>query len=128
MVDGKAIPAVLDTGASGTVMNWAAAKLLGLTPDDPRVEKVRSLQGVTKDAPPTYRTTVGELRIGAARGANPTLRIADIGVFKMLGMDGGPAMILGIDQFAGRRIVVDHPGGKLYVSATPAERPQRAAR
>lgn len=117
-LDGTAIPAVLDTGAQGSIMNWAAARRLGLTPDSPGLVKANAVKGVTTHGTPSVTATFRELRIGAAAKSDIKLRIADLPVFAVLGFaDDQPAMILGIDMLADRRFVIDHPGKRLFVSA-----------
>ena len=116
-LEGSAIPAILDTGAKGTIMNWAAARLIGLTPDSPGLVKATSVKGVTSQGTASVTGTFQELRIGEARKLQATLRIADLPVFAALGFaEGQPAMILGIDMLADRRFVIDHPGQRLFVS------------
>ena len=116
-LDGKPIAAALDTGAKGTIINWKAARLLGLSPDSPDIEVGTPVRGATAHATPSYTRVFGELRIGEAARAKPKVRIADLSVFKVLGMDDGPAMILGIDMLADRRIVIDHSTKRLFISA-----------
>lgn len=63
------------------------------------------------------------MSIGAAEVSGAEVRIADLPVFKALGFElNEPAVILGIDMFANRRFVIDHPGLRLYISSpvTPA--------
>jgi predicted aspartyl protease len=116
-VDDMAIPAILDTGAKGTIMNWAAARLLGLTPDSPGVIKASTVKGVTTHGTASVTNTFRELRIGQASKPQVTLRIADLPVFTALGFaEGQPALILGIDMLADRRFVIDHPGKRLFLS------------
>ena len=116
-LDDTAIPAILDTGAKGTIMNWAAARLLSLRPDSPGLVKASSVKGVTSHGTASVTATFRELRIGEARKLQATLRVADLPVFNALGFaEGQPAMILGIDMLADRRFVIDHPGKRLFLS------------
>ena len=116
-LDGTAVPAILDTGAKGTIMNWAAARLLGITPDSPGLVKATTVKGVTAHGTASVTKRFRELRIGEASKTDATLRIADLPVFSALGFaEGQPALILGIDMLADRRIVIDHPGKRLFLS------------
>ena len=119
-VDGVAIPAILDTGARGTIMNWAAARRLGLTEDSPGLGRAGAIKGVTQHSTPTRTNVFGELRLGEAKVAKPEMRIADLPVFEVLGMNTGPAIIVGIDMLADRRFVIDHPGRQLFISRNQA--------
>jgi hypothetical protein len=121
-LDGVELPAVLDTGAQGTIINWAAAGLFGLTPGSKGLDKGAAVQGVSAHATASATRRFGKLEAGAARLAEPKIVIADLPIFQVLGIADGPAMILGIDAFASRRIVIDHPGLRLFVDsrASPA--------
>ncbi len=117
-INGKSVPALLDTGARGTIINWAAARLIGISPDDPKLEAGGTAKGATSHSTPVKAATLDELRIGDYARANPKLRIADLPIFEMIGMADGPAMLLGIDAFAERRFVIDHGGGRLLIAAS----------
>jgi predicted aspartyl protease len=116
-LNGVIVPAILDTGAKGTIMNWAAARLTGLSPETPGLTYGGNIQGVTSHG---LRSVVHdyELGVGKARKARFSVRIADLPVFTTLGFaEGAPAMILGIDALADRRFIIDHPGKRLYISS-----------
>ena len=120
-LDDTSIPAILDTGAKGTIMNWAAARLVGITPDSPGVIKASTVKGVTAHGTASVTKTFRELRIGQASKPQATLRIADLPVFSALGFaEGQPALILGIDMLADRRFVIDHTGKRLFLSEATA--------
>jgi predicted aspartyl protease len=131
-LDGKSIPALLDTGARGTIINWAAARLLGLTPQSPGLKAGARAQGVSAGGTELATGTFRVLQVGAMRRKAPTIRIGDLPVFEVVGFAASePAMILGIDSFADRRIIIDHPRNLLFISAAaPAARRSslRAAR
>lgn len=126
-LNGVEVPAILDTGARGTIINWAAARAIGITPDSPGVVKATDIKGATNHAMPSVEAPIAALTIGEARVEGKTVRIADLSIFKVLGFTlDQPAVILGIDMFADRRFVVDHPGLRLRVSppAPPAATPK----
>ena len=50
-LNGVEVPAVLDTGARGTIINWAAAKAIGLAPDSPGVTKASDCLLYTSPSP-----------------------------------------------------------------------------
>jgi hypothetical protein len=98
-------------------MNWAAARLTGLSPETPGLTYGGNIQGVTSHG---LRSVLHdyELGVGKARKARFSVRIADLPVFTTLGFtEGAPAMILGIDALADRRFIIDHPGKRLYISS-----------
>ena len=126
-LNGVEVPAILDTCARGTIINWAAARAIGITPDSPGVVKATDIKGATNHAMPSVEAPIAALTIGEARVEGKTVRIADLSIFKVLGFTlDQPAVILGIDMFADRRFVVDHPGLRLRVSppAPPAATPK----
>ena len=117
-VDGRSIAAILDTGARATIMNWAAARLLGLSPESAELVKAGTIQGVTSHGTRSVMKTFATLAVGQATRTAPKIRIADLSVFKVLGVgEDEPFMIVGIDMLSDRRFVIDHPGRRLYVQA-----------
>lgn len=122
-INGVEMPAVLDTGARGTIINWAAGKAIGLTPDSPGLIKASDIKGATNHAMPSVEARLDRLTIGEATISAPKTRIADLSVFKLLGFQPDqPGVILGIDSFADRRFVIDHPGLRLHISPPIAPR------
>ncbi|HWT41376.1 MAG TPA: retropepsin-like aspartic protease [Sphingopyxis sp.] len=122
-LNGVEVPAILDTGARGTIINWAAAKAIGVTPDSPGVAKATDIKGATNHAMPSVEAPIDALTIGEAKVEGRKVRVADLPIFKVLGFTPEqPAVILGIDMFADRRFVIDHPGLRLHISppAPPA--------
>jgi predicted aspartyl protease len=117
MINGRPVPALLDTGARGTIINWAAARLVGIAPDDPRLTSGGAAKGVTARATSMKAAVVEELRIGDYARPAPKLHIADLPIFEAIGMADGPAVLLGIDAFTERRFVIDHAGGRLLIAA-----------
>lgn len=122
-LNGVEVPAILDTGARGTIINWAAAKAIGFSPDSPGLAKASDIKGATNHATASVEAPIDALMIGEAKVEGRKVRIADLSVFKVLGFNlEQPAVILGIDMFADRRFVIDHPGLRLHISppAVPA--------
>jgi predicted aspartyl protease len=117
MVDGKPIPALLDTGARGTFLNWAAARALGYSENDPRLVVGGTAKGATGNGGTALRaTTASSVHIGGYQWQGAKLRIADLPIFKVIGLGEGPAMILGIDALSARRFVVDNKGSRLFIA------------
>ena len=125
-LNGVEVPAILDTGARGTIINWAAAKAIGLSPDSPGLVKASDIKGATNHAMPSVEAPIEALTIGEAKVEGRKVRIADLSVFKVLGFTlDQPAVLLGIDMFADRRFVIDHPGLRLHISPPAAPAPNR---
>jgi len=123
---GVEVPAILDTGARGTIINWAAGRAIGLAPDSPGLAKASDIKGATNHAMPSVEVPIDELTIGEAKIEDRKIRIADLPVFKVLGFTiDQPAAILGIDMFADRRFVIDHPGLRLHISPPVSPAPKQ---
>ena len=107
------IQMVLDTGAMSSVMNWAAAETLGLTPDSPQIRK----KGFLKDA----GKPLAEMETGFTLGAETTpvsrtISIADLPGFIEMQLEDRPAMILGADVLQSRgQLVLSAIGGLLWL-------------
>lgn len=116
-VNGIEVPAVLDTGARGTILNWAAARSIGITPEDPGLLKGSDVKGASSHGTASYKVKLRDIAIGDEILPGREVRIADLSVFDVLGYKKGePAIILGIDFFADRRILIDHPALRLHIS------------
>lgn len=116
-LNGVEVPAILDTGARGTIINWAAARAIGISSDSPGVAKASDIKGATNHAMPSVEAPIDALMIGEAKVKGRKVRVADLPIFKVLGFTPEqPAVILGIDMFADRRFVIDHPGLRLHIS------------
>ena len=125
-LNGVEVPAILDTGARGTIINWAAAKAIGFSPDSPGLAKASDIKGATNHATASVEAPIDALMIGEAKVEGRKVRIADLSVFKVLGFNlEQPAVILGIDMFADRRFIIDHPGLRLHVSPPAAPAPKQ---
>jgi len=85
--DHPPIPAMLDLGAPITVINPAAAKLLGVTQ-------------------PLFR--VPSMTVGKVELARRTMMVRDLGVFQRAGLGDRPAILLGSDVFAKRSLVISY--------------------
>lgn len=116
LLDGKEVTAILDSGAKGTIINWAAARSLGVTPDDEDLERADAVKGATQHATASVAKTFDRIAVGEAEFRSRRLRIADLPVFETVGLAGRPAMILGIDLLADRRFVVDYQQRRVHIS------------
>lgn len=125
-LNGVEVPAILDTGARGTIINWAAAKAIGLSPASHGLAKASDIKGATNHAVASVEAPIDALTIGEAKVEGRKVRIADLSVFKVLGFTlEQPAVILGIDMFADRRFVIDHPGLRLHISPPSVPAPKQ---
>lgn len=106
--------AIVDTGASQTILNPAAAEALGLRLDgtDPRV-RARSLgtRGVDGNTVPAWLHDLPALASGDWRHGPFEVRISDLPVFSVLGMAERPGLILGSDALRGSQLDI-HAGAE----------------
>lgn len=94
------VVAVVDTGAAQTVLNLAAAQALGLRTDgsDPRVRvREKGTRGLGAAVADTWLTTLPSLRSATWQHPPFEVRISDLSIFKALGLEARPALILGAD-------------------------------
>lgn len=91
--------AVIDTGAAQTILNWNAARAIGLVADDAALKKRdRGTRGLDpKLQVDTYLYELPSLRLGPWQSQPLQVRISDLPVFHAIGVDRQPALILGID-------------------------------
>lgn len=99
-VNGRAMTALLDTGAGSTIINAAAASALGLgEPGSP-------------DA-----TTRLAVALGNLPAREHDVKRIELPVFRTLGLDSQPAMILGIDYLGSGRTVLDLDARRVWFQA-----------
>lgn len=116
VVDGVHAKAMIDTGGRRTVGNPALQAALGLKPGDPRLLATESIDGATTQKTPATKAGFGMLAIGTAAFSKPTLVFADLPVFHSLGIDNGPALIVGVDEFSRlKAMAIDYPRAELQM-------------
>jgi predicted aspartyl protease len=114
-IEGKRVTAVLDTGARRSVVNWAFAKKLRLSPGSERVVRAEAVEGATAQTTEAHAIEATLIEAGDLEWEQRELTIADLSVFEALGLDNKPAMILGLDLLRELRVVVDYGGKRLYL-------------
>ena len=112
--DGQRIPAVFDSGAGATILNHAAAETLGAVID--RQAEPSQVQGANDALLQLTRARLRTLQIADLRVHPSEVFISDLGIFEQLGVADGPAIILGVDLFDGRRLSLDYQSQTLWVS------------
>jgi len=98
--DGRhsSIEALIDTGAAQTLFNWAAIQTLGYKRGDDRLrERAQGTSGFGHQRIETHLAVLDELSYGTWNTPELEVRVTDLPVLKAIGMDQGPAVILGID-------------------------------
>lgn len=118
-VNGVEVRAIIDTGAARTIMNWAAAEALGVRRDEalPAGGSAGGVGGSTA----LVKRRFDSLTVAGSARTDVELRVGDLPIFSALGLGDGPAVIVGMDQFADRRLLIDYPNLRLRLRvALPA--------
>lgn len=113
------IPAAFDLGAGLNLINWAAARNLGLSPDDWRDEDL--LSGAIGTTRVFRRVRVDEVTTGRIRWQNEVFTVTDLEIFKTLQHDVTPCAILGSGLFTQRDFIIDFPRARLLVKVAMDE-------
>ncbi len=108
---GVAIPAVIDLGASASIINRAAATSAGF--DASKAPMAGAVAGADGVLIPVAAHGFRRLDLGDTGFDSPKLLVADLPVFGELGLAGGPAMILGLDLLGARDVIVDYKDHQL---------------
>jgi len=112
-IGGRRIPAVFDLGSGLNMINWAAARSLGLDPVDLRDDDL--LSGAIESVPVVARLRVGEVTSGRIRWRNEEFTIADLEIFTTLLHGATPYAILGAGLFTQRDFIIDFTRSRLLV-------------
>lgn len=111
------IRALLDTGASSTVMTDAAARRLGASEETMAAAPGGERRGVDGSVRRSVRLRFPEVRIGTER-----FRDAPVSAAPMQLM-GGVEMLLGLDYARTRRFYLSYAAGRVWVSGPPIAAP-----
>src|SRR5580704_6644912 len=111
VLDGRDATAILDLGANQSFANQLAAPA--------RDDVARMLTAtVGADGHPWQFRAFGDiaLRVGDVPLVVPTLLVGDLPIFRELGLASRPAIIIGADLLASRRVVIDPTHHRVYLS------------
>ena len=106
-VNGKALEAIVDTGARRSATNWSAAARHGVTMESDEVEYEADKAGAAGESTPTYLWHGTTIEVGQRRWADRTLFMADLPAFEMLAEDK-PFGLLGIDVLQASGFELDY--------------------
>lgn len=107
------VPALIDSGARGTLANVKLMKALGYAEDDRRLTLEAKPAGATGHVMRTWLGAAHPLSVAGQAFAAQKLIFAELPVFQPLGLDEGPSLLLGIDSL--RRfgaVAIDYPRGE----------------
>ena len=113
------ITAVVDTGASQTILNPAAARALGLVEGDPRLRlRGEGTRGLTNREVKTWLYDLPGFSAGTWSAGALEVRVADLPVFASLGQAERPAMILGADALRTARLEISAGAERICLAAS----------
>lgn len=117
-LNGQDVTLVLDSGATTSVANAKAAALAAAAPGgDAPSSSIAGAAG-SQRAGGSIRT-LGALSVGDRVFAEKPFFVADLPVFKSLGLADTPAIILGFDRLKAQRFVVDYRNKTLTFRQPP---------
>lgn len=115
-IDGVAATALVDTGTPLLIGNPQLQAALGLPAGDARLHPGGIFTDAFGQPRVVEQANFDHLRVGDITFSQPTLRFAEMPVLRALGLDDGPALILGIGQFAHMSaIAIDFPRSELQL-------------
>lgn len=115
LIEGKPITAILDTGAPTSVLNWVAAKQSGVTMETKGLKRRdKGTGGLGSQVADTYLYQFKRIKAGRTKFKTREVRIADLPVFKTLGLGDKPAMLFGLDMLKNHALFVSYSTKKLY--------------
>jgi predicted aspartyl protease len=123
-VDDVTAAAILDLGAAITVINQAAADgIMRPGAGGSRTQEAGTWEAAALGAQAAgvaaISCTLERIRMGAAEAEQFPVYIAELPVFETLGLHDTPALLLGLDFFADRIVVIDFSGRQVYTSDGP---------
>jgi predicted aspartyl protease len=114
-VEGKPVNAILDTGAPATIMNWHASKQANITQETEGVRRrEQATGGLGTQRAETFLYNFKNIKAGNTRFFTDEIRIADLPIFRALGLSEKPAMIFGLDMLKKQVLFVSYSTKKIY--------------
>ena len=113
------IPALFDLGAGLNVVNWAAARSLGLRPAD--VTRGEPLSGAIDTTELVGRFRADKVKTGRVRWRDEEFSVAELEVFDTLIDGDGPYAILGAGLFKRHDFIIDFARERLLVKVAMHE-------
>jgi hypothetical protein len=110
-INGRPATGILDLGANRTFAN-ARTELI---PDDDGTS-ISAAVGADRHRLTFHAASDVVIEIGPLALRAPSVWINDLPIFKTFGLADRPAVVLGTDILAGRRVVVDPFGHRVYLS------------
>jgi clan AA aspartic protease (TIGR02281 family) len=122
-VNGRPIKALLDSGASGSILDKAEAARVGVAPDTPGVVAAPARGGLGSNSIPSWIGAFKSFTIGNETIRDTEIAFADVfkgAAFKRIGsnipvrVEGLPSMLLGYDFLRSHRVLIAHSQQRIY--------------
>jgi predicted aspartyl protease len=105
-VNGQAVTGLFDTGARHLMLNWSAAERAGIqTSEDPVSERRR---GVGDEIVQSHGGRIEELELGATTWDSMEIQVADLPIFRILGLAERPTMLVGAPVIRGCPVLISY--------------------
>jgi len=112
-IDGRRVSVIVDTGSQVTIANMALQKLLTKKGHAVLPEMV-TIESVTGEQMSAHITRVQSLELGGVNLTDLSIAFADAHIFRQLGLDDRPALLLGMNAMkAFDRISIDFAAKKV---------------
>ena len=122
------IPALIDTGAELTLMNWAAGNIRQLR-TALRIEREKwELEGATGTFRPRLLVSFSAILAGNHVWRDKMIYILNYETLEILAGKDDPLIIAGADLFIGRDFVIDIPGKQMFIKHAKDGSSRRNAR
>ncbi|WP_291205801.1 aspartyl protease family protein [Hyphomonas sp.] len=112
-INGRKGRALIDTGSNLTYVNSVFADLSGLKTNP---EKTQLLQGATGGDQSLRVATARRVRLGDFNFGNADLFVSDPALFRLLGIDKEPVMVIGLDFLSEFRVQIDRRRSRMVLS------------
>ena len=117
-VNGRAGRAMVDSGASGSLVSLSFAASLGITPESPGVLPSQCASGLGANIVRSWVARFDTVTLGGQNIRDPQLRIVDLLPELSYGRNAAPEMLLGTDFLRTHRMLVSRSQDKVYFSYT----------
>jgi predicted aspartyl protease len=116
-VNGVVGTAVLDTGSRSTQINSTFAAAVGISPNSDAFKDVAT-RGATKTSISARVGPIGTVHFAGITRPNAVARVVDLPYLKEAGLEGVPAMNLGLDLLRGTRLTVDYSARQFWLATS----------
>ena len=119
-VGGKRVKVVIDTGARRSIGNARLGDLLDDLSPASIMAPEQIITGLNLPQTRARTGTARQIAMGRLRWHDASLLVADLAVFKTLGLDKAPALVLGLDFFQNTKaVMIDFSRQRLWIEPYP---------